>query len=81
MSLKNYFYLYLLYKAEKPSVCLSVHLHFWHADNSAASAWIETGFARNERCVFEDNRVYFYKPTWPTVHRQECVKDKGSYSV
>ena len=57
-------YLSLLYKAEKPSVCL----HFWHADNSAVSARIETGLARNESCVFEDHKVYFYKPIVPTVH-------------
>ena len=58
----------LLYKAEKPPVCPSVCLHFWHADNSAVSARIETGLARNESCVFEDHKVYFYKPIVPTVH-------------
>ena len=47
----------LLYKAEKPSVCT-----FLHADISIASAWIETGLVRNESCVFEDHKVYFYKP-------------------
>ena len=47
---------YLLYKAEKPSVCLSVHLHFWHADNSAVFASIETGLARNESCVFKQQK-------------------------
>ena len=54
--------IYLLYKAEKPSVCLSVRpsvCTFWHADNSAVSARIETGLARNESCVFEDHEVYF----------------------
>ena len=35
---------FLLYKAEKPSV----RPHFWHADYSAVSAWIEAGHARNE---------------------------------
>ena len=66
----------LLYKAEKPSVCLSVCLSvcpsvctFWHADISAVSARIETGLARNESCVFEDHKVYFYKSIVPTVHR------------
>ena len=52
--------IYLLYKAEKPS--LSVHpsvCTFWHDDNSAVSARIETGLARNESCVFEDHKVYF----------------------
>ena len=67
----------LLYKAEKPSVSLSVCLHFWHADNSAVSARIETGLARNESCVFEDHKVYFYKPIVPAVHRQECLEDEG----
>ena len=67
----------LLYKAEKPSVCPSVCLHFWYADNSAVSARIETGLARNESCVFEDHKVYLYKPIVPTVHRQECLEDEG----
>ena len=39
------------------SVCLSVRLR--HADISAVSARIETGFTRNESCVFEDHKVYF----------------------
>ena len=67
----------LLYKAEKLSVCLSVCLHFWHADNSAVSASIETGLARNESCVCKQHKVYFYKLTEPTIHRQECVEDDG----
>ena len=69
----------LLYKAEKSCVCLSVHpfvYTFWHANYSAVSARIETGLAQNESCVFEDHRVYFYKPIVPTVHRQECLKDQ-----
>ena len=45
----------LLYKAEKPSVCLSVCLHFWHAHNSAVFALIETGLAQNESCVIEED--------------------------
>ena len=45
----------LLYKAEKPSVCLSVRPHFWHADISVVSASIETGLARNESCVIEED--------------------------
>ena len=70
----------LLYKAEKPSVYLSVRpsvCTFWHADISAVSARIETGLARNESCVFEDHKVYFYKSIVPTVHRQECLDDEG----
>ena len=57
----------LLYKAKKPSVCLSVRLR--HADISAVSARIETGLTQNESCVFEDHKVYFYKSIVPTVHR------------
>ena len=51
----------LLYKAEKPSVCLTVCLsvRLRHADISAVSARIETGLTRNESCVFEDHKVYF----------------------
>ena len=52
---------YLLYKAEKLSVRLSV-LSFWHAVNSAVCALIETGLARYERGVFEEHKVYFCKP-------------------
>ena len=48
----------LLYKAEKPSVCLSVRPDR-HADISAVSARIETRLAPNESCVFEDHKVYF----------------------
>ena len=44
--------LYIKLKS-RPSVRLR------HADNSAVSAWIETGLARNESCVFEDHKVYF----------------------
>ena len=42
--MKFYVHLYLLYKAEKPSVCPSDR----HAGISAVSASIETGLARNE---------------------------------
>ena len=63
--------------AVRPSVCLSVRLHFWHAHNSVVGALIKMGLTRNESCVFEEHKVYFYKPTEPTVHRQECVKDEG----
>ena len=59
------------------SVCLSVRLHFWRNDNSAVCALIKARLAQNESCVFEEHNVYFYKPTEPTVHRQECVKDEG----
>ena len=55
---------------------LSVCLHFWHADNSAVSASMETGLAQCESCAFDDHKVYFYKPKEPTVHRQGCVEDE-----
>ena len=75
--------IYYNYKVEKLSVCLSVcipssfHLHFWHIDNSAVSAWIETAHVQSKSCVFVDCRVYFNKPTEPTVHWLECIKDKS----
>ena len=53
----------------RPSVCLSFcPSAFWHADNSAVCALIETGLAQNESYVFEKHKVYFYKPPEPTVH-------------
>ena len=54
-SILQYIYIYLLYKAEKPSVRLSVRLHFWNAHNSVVSASIETGLARNESCIIEED--------------------------
>ena len=63
----------LPYKAKKPFVCLSA---FWHADNSAVSASMETGLAQCESCAFDDHRVYFYKPKEPTVHHQRCIEDE-----
>ena len=36
---------YLLYKTEKLSVCPSIHLHFWHTDNSTVSASTKTALA------------------------------------
>ena len=53
--------IHLLYKAEKPSVRLSV-LSFWHTVNSAVCPLIETELARNEKGVFEEHKVYFFKP-------------------
>ena len=68
------------YEAEKPPVCLSV-CTFWHADNSAVSVQIETGLDRNERCVFEDYKVYFYKSIRAIIHPHECAKGTGVSSV
>ena len=64
------------------AICLLVHpsvCTFWYADISAVAAWIEMGLARNESCVFEDHKVYFYKPIVPTVHRQECLEAEGFF--
>ena len=66
----------LLYKAEKPYVCLSVVSIFWHGDNSAGPASIKTGLGRNESCAFKDYRVYFYKPTELTICQQEWVENE-----
>ena len=55
---------YLLYKAEKLSVCLSVHLHFWHADNSAVYACIETGFAWKMKAEDQSLFLQAYTTNW-----------------
>ena len=55
--------------------CLSICLHFWHANDSAVSTWMEMRLAGNESCIFEDHKVY--KPIVPTIHQQECLEDKG----
>ena len=46
-----------LYKAEKPSVRVrpSVCIFGTHADISVVSASIETGLARKENCVIEED--------------------------
>ena len=43
----------------------------------AVSAQIETGLVQNEGCVFEDHKVYFYKPIVFTVHQQKYLEDEG----
>ena len=69
------FYLSIYYKAEKPSVCLSVRLHFTrHADNSVVCASIETRLARNDCYVFWHQQVYF-KFLGAIVFRQRSVED------
>ena len=40
----------LLYKAEKPSVCLSVLIFWCHAANSVISAWIDLGLDLCDSC-------------------------------
>ena len=41
------------------------------------SASIEMRLAQSESCAFDDHRIYFCKPKEPSVHHQECVKDKA----
>ena len=69
--------LYLLYKAEKPSVRPSVCLSDRHADFSVVYASIETRLARNESWIFWDHEVYFYKSTRAITHLHECSKGTG----
>ena len=66
----------LLYKAEKPSVCLSV-CPDRHAAISAVSACIETRLARYESTVFWDNEVCFKNSTRAITHPHECAKGTG----
>ena len=62
--------IYYIKLKSRLSVCLSVPLPtFWHANNSAVFALIEMGLPRNESYVFKEHKVYFYKPTKPTVDR------------
>ena len=52
----------LLYKAEKPSVCLSVCLSVricCRVDISAVAAWIDVRLARCDSYVFWHDEVYF----------------------
>ena len=48
----------LLYKAEKPSVCLSVRT-FLAVSFSAVAAWIDVRLARCDSYVFWHDEVYF----------------------
>ena len=49
----------LLYKAEKPSVCLSFRPHFLAVSISAVAAWIVVRLARRDGYVFWCDEVYF----------------------
>ena len=51
--------LLLLYKAEKLSVCLSVRLHFWHADNSAVCALIERNLLEMKAVSLKNTKFSF----------------------
>ena len=73
-----FFFFFLLYKVEKPSVRLSVHLHFTHhADNSVMCASLKTRLARNNCYVFWHQRVCFLKFPGAIVFRQRSVE--GTY--
>ena len=63
----------LLYKDEKPSVCLSDR----PADISAVSALIDVGLARHESCVLWNHVVCLYKSSSATIRPHECAKGTG----
>ena len=48
-------HIYLLYKAEKPSVCLSIRLHFLVVWISAMTAQIDIGLARRDTVQLKCN--------------------------
>ena len=65
-----------IYKAEKLSVYLSVHKHFWHADNSDVA---EMRPAQNESCVFGDQgfiEVYRTNCSCTRVRKRHSFKLK-----
>ena len=66
-------YIYLLYKDEKPSVCLSDR----PANISAVSAWIDVGLAGHESCVLWNHVVCLYKSSSATIRPRECAKGTG----
>ena len=66
--------LFLLYKAEKPSVCLSVCIFPRHADNSVACASIETRPARNDCYVFWHQRACYLKFPEAIMFDSEALK-------
>ena len=68
----------LLYKDEKPSVCLSDR----PADISAVSALIDVTLARHESCIFWNHVVHLYKSSSATIRPHECAKGTGvSYTA
>ena len=50
---------HLLYKAKKPSVCLSVRPHFLAVWISHMAAWIDVGLAQRDSYVFWHDEVNF----------------------
>ena len=67
--------IYYNYKAEKPSIHMSAHLHFWHADNSAGPAVIKWHLIEIQ-IFFEDHTV-FCKPSKSIIHWQDGIEDNG----
>jgi len=67
---------HLLYKDEKPSVCLSVCLHFWcHTANSVILAWIHLRLGLSDSYGLWHKQVCFYKFLRPLSWAQECFKE------
>ena len=71
----------LLYKAEKPSVCLSFHLSVRsYVCLSALFGTLITqlcqhrlmGFARNNNCVFEDHKFYLYVTSFAKTQHNDA---------
>ena len=68
--------LHLLYKDEKPSVCLSVGT-FWHALSFAVSPRIRAKFARNEAPVLGEHGVHFKMVLIHVVRRLQHSECQG----
>ena len=71
----------ILYKAKKLSVCTSMHLYFWHIDNSAASStgvrrclWLR----RPKICRFMDYVVKFIIFRVTLSLQIHCLKSVGA---
>ena len=68
----------LLYKDEKPSVCLSVCRHFFrHARSFAVSPRIRAKFARNEAPVLGEHGVHFKMVLTHVVRRLQRFECQG----
>ena len=62
------------------SVCLSVHVHFLNADNSAVSTSIRMGLARNTSYVFEETK-FIFTSLQNLLFIDRSVKDKGVTAI
>ena len=67
---------YLLYKDEKPSVCLSVGT-FWHARSFVGSPHIRAKFTRNEVPVIGEYGVHFTMVLIHVVRHLQRFECKG----